>query len=136
MTDIYLYICSTDSLDYHPQNNPNKFVIELPEIVNFNNNIWTNQWSIAITDIYIQDDIAHPLYIFCDLCEQSIHKGELKSILKVIYPDCIQFSNLHYIGLKKISINQIEIYIKGGESGLEPILSKPVYMTIHLTNKL
>ena len=135
MTDIYLYACSTDSLKYHPQNNPNKFIIELPEIVNFNSN-WANNWSIAVTDIYVQDEIFHPFYIYCDICEQSIYKGELKSLLKVIYPDCVQFGNLHYITVKSGSIKRIEIYIKGGESGNDNILTKPVYLTLHLTNKL
>ena len=131
MTDVYLYTCSNDSIIFHPDNNPNKFIIELPEIINFNYG-----WLIAITDIYIQDEIFHPLYIYCDLCTQSIHKGELKSLLKVIYPDCVNFSNLHYVKIKNSSIKRIEVYIKGGESELEDILTKPVYMTLHLTNKL
>ena len=54
MTDMYLYTCSTDSLQYHPQNNPKR----------------------------------------------------------------------------------IELYIKGGENGTDNIFTKPVYLTLHLTNKL
>ena len=131
MSDIYLSASSTDSLNYHPSNGPNRFTIELPEIITLKSG-----WSLAITDIYLQDSKSHPLYIYCDICEQSIHKGELKPILKVIYPDCVQFGNLHYVTVKNTSINRIEVYIKGGESGLEDILVKPVFMILHLTNKL
>ena len=131
MSDIYLYACSTDSLTYHPSNGPNRFTIELPEIITLKSG-----WSIAITDIYLQDDISDPLYIYCDICEQSIHQGDLKPILKVIYPDCVQFGNLHCVAVKNTSFHRIEVYIKGGESGLENILVKPVFMILHLTNKL
>ena len=129
-TDIYVYVSSEDSLNFHPENNPSDFTVELPEIINFKCN-----WVIALTEIYIRDDVAIPLNIYCDICEQSIQKGELKPILKVIYPDCIQFSNLHYIPIKVSSISRLRFSIKGGVSGEENVLSKPVQMSLHLYQK-
>ena len=128
--EIYLYTSSKDSLSFHPQNTSSDFTVELPEILNF-----SNGWVIALTDIYITDSIENPLNIYCDICEQSIQNGELKSVLKVIYPDCIHFSNLHYIHVKSSSIKRLRFSIKGGNTGKENVLSNPVQMSLHLYRK-
>ena len=128
--EIFLYVNSKDSLSFHPENNPSDFTVELPEIINFN-----SCWVICLTEIYIRDDLTYPINIFCDICEQSIQDGELKSILKVIYPDCIQFSNLHYIPIKVSSVSRIRFSIKGGSTGKESVLSNPVQMSLHLYRK-
>ena len=127
--EIFLYTSSLDSLSFHPQNNPSNFTVELPEILNFN-----CTWVVALTDIYIRDDIQNPISIYCGICEQSIQSGELKPILKVIYPGCIQFSNLHYIPIKTSFISRLSFSIKGGSSGKD-VLSSPVRMSLHLHRK-
>ena len=128
MKHIYLYAKSSDSLSFHPLNNVNDFTIELPETMYLE-----GKWVIALTELYIQNEVTHPLYIYCDLCEQSILNGYLQPILKVIYPDCVQFSNLHYVAVKNISFKRLRIYIKGGVSGREDVLAGESYLSLHLT---
>ena len=127
MNQIYLYIKSDDSLQFYPQNTPNDFTVELPEIINLK-----GKWAIALLDIYIKDTLTDPIYILTDICEQSVQNGNLNPILKVIYPDCVHFSNLHYIPVKVSSLKRISIYIRGGSTGKDPILTNIVNLSLHL----
>lgn len=127
MNQICIYANSDESKDFHPRNTSNDFTIELPETIYLE-----GSWVITLTEIYTQEEIRHPLFIFCDICEQSIHDGKLKPLLKLIYPDCIHFSNLHYIPIKNNTIKRIRFTIKGGVTGNEPVLTEKISLSMHL----
>ena len=127
MDELNIYASSSDSPKIYPDNNPNDFTIELPEQINFN-----SKWPIALTEIYILDTITHPIYIYSDICTPSINKGKMEPLLKVIYPDCVHFSNLTYVPINTSYFKRLRFYIKGGESGNDSILTKKVRVSLHL----
>ena len=57
--NIYLFLSSDDSKNYHPDNVAHSFTVELPERVNLDGN-----WMIALCDIYTEDLINETLFIF------------------------------------------------------------------------
>ena len=123
MNQICKNTTSEDSKEFHPRNTSSDFTLELPETIHLE-----GDWVIALTEIYTLEDISEPLLILCDICEQSIHEGKWKPVLKLIYPDCIQFSNLHYIPIKNRNINRIRFRIKGSATGKD-ILSEKISLS-------
>ena len=129
MNQICIYTTSEDSKEFHPNNSSSDFTVELPETLHLK-----GDWVIALTEIYTLEEISVPILILCDICEQSIHEGKLKPILKLIYPDCIQFSNIHYIPIKNRNINRIRFLIKDGVTGKD-ILSQKISLSLHLLQR-
>ena len=130
MDEINIYASSTDSPKIYPDNNPNYFTIELPEQINL-----SSKWLISLTEMYIADTINQPFYIYSDICRPSINNEKMEPLLKVIYPDCIHFSSLTYVPINTSYFKRLRIYIKGGESRTDSILTKIVHVSLHLMKK-
>ena len=104
---MFIYLSSTDSPEFYPQNEPYEFTVELPENLNLEGN-----WHCALLSFSqpVSDDVT----IFCDILDYSFIQNTYKPVLHQISEQDIYFSdfpNLHYMKVKDSSIKRIKISI-------------------------
>ena len=117
----YVYISSSESSQYFPDNQPSRFTIKLPETLRLH-----GKWQIALSEIQYPSIQKKPeqLLILCDLCQYSIVGDTRLPILRRIkYKDrgsrFHSFGLLYYVALKTQEVDRVSIYVKT-DTGEEP----------------
>ena len=132
--NFYLFISSSDSLSFHPDNKGSNFTVELPESVNLH-----GEWEAALCDFYHNPEVNEILYVFCDLCDYSYIGNSLEPIIRKIYPNStstdFQFSSNYYINVKNKNINRIKVYIRDVNFGFPSSVTGDIHLTLHLRRK-
>ena len=86
----YLYIQSDESDDYFSDNEVYRFKVHLNLPLMLNGN-----WKLALTEFYAVDDsklrskTVDTLYIYTDLCNESIVHGEEQPLLRTDGSTCL-----------------------------------------------
>ena len=131
--NIYLFLSSDDSKNYHPDNVAHSFTVELPERVNLDGN-----WMIALCDIYTEDLITETLYLYSDICDYSYIKNSLEPVLRMIFPSNNHgqyFSEKYYIPIRAKTLGRIKVYIRDRSMNVPDSFSKRIALTFHLKRR-
>ena len=62
---MFLYIGWQDSLEVHPFNRPNDFIVDLPKSF-----LLQGKWEVALTDIKVRAPKKSTFYVLADFCEE------------------------------------------------------------------
>ena len=118
----HLFLCSTDSILYHPSNKSWDFTVELPHAIE-------GQWKCALGDISY--NTTENLYVFCDLCEQSYIRGGTLPILRYVTQPK-EFTNLYYFNVNLSHIKRVRIFIRNNNMEIPSDDIGPVRCTLIL----
>ena len=127
----YVYISSSDSTNYFPDNQPSKFTVKLPETLRLH-----EKWQLALCEIQYPSIQNKPdqLLILCDLCQDSIVGDKRLPILRRMTfedPGYRSFGVFYYVNLKAHEVDRITVYLKT-ETGQEPSFgSGKLLCTLH-----
>ena len=137
-TDRYLYVKSDESNAYFSDNTAFRFKVhlKLPLILH-------GKWKVALTEFYAQEvsksktkDI-NALYIYTDLCKESIVHGEEQPLLRRLDKNSRNgwdyiIDSPYYLPLKRKELIEFQIYIRLDSGEFASELKSPLHLTLHL----
>ncbi|MCG7875619.1 MAG: hypothetical protein JAZ03_06200 [Candidatus Thiodiazotropha taylori] len=134
----YLYVRSDESNDYFSDNKAYRFKVHLSLPLFLNGN-----WKVALTEFCaVIDSKSRPktvdaLYIYSDLCKESIVHGIEQPLLRRLNKNTSKswdymLETPYYLPVKKKEVREFEIYIKSGDGTFVSDLKEPLQLTLHL----
>jgi hypothetical protein len=135
--DRYLYVQSDESNTYFDDNTTTRFRVQLQFPLDF-----PGVWKVALVEFHAAETSKSSikadegLYIYADLCKESIVYGEERPLLRRLKKssrgkwDYI-LDTPFYLPVSKHEVRDFEIYIKGERDEDISHLVKPVRLTLH-----
>lgn len=142
--DRYIYVKSDESTAYFSDNESYRFRVQLdaPLILN-------GSWRIALTEFYAEMNpppsrsrsprvrMTDAVYIYTDLCKESIVHGEERSMLRRLDRNTddgwdYMLDTYYYLPVTKKEVREFTVYIKRGDGSNATDLKQPVHLTLHL----
>lgn len=132
---VYAIVSSDSSLQYFPQNKAYHFKCHLNTPLNLE-----GVWKVALVEATIssskQQKVFKPLYVYSNICGESIVDGDKQPILRKLIGNSSNnwdaiFEVGHYMPVKINSISDIDIYITTREGVLASFLDRPSNITLH-----
>jgi hypothetical protein len=130
-----LDVSSDNCAGIYPGNLPHDFIIELPQVVNK-----FGKWEVSLSEIFFGDisiEESAFIYVYCDICQESIVEAHLRPLLRKIHlsEDCnltcsLKFNNLYSIPLVPNQLRRIRIYIRTEKDEKPSFLNKQVKCTL------
>ena len=102
----YLFVSSTDSLEYHPNNVAHDFTVELLQEVR-------GPFRIALCEIMFTS-VTEDLYIFCNIAGQSQVNDEMHPLLRIVSAPG-EFSSLYFHKVSSPVFRRLRIYIRNAD---------------------
>ena len=132
--DHIVYIRSDECDDYFKDNQAYKFKVHLKNPL-----ILKGFWTVALEEFYCtipsKARNEEVLYLFCNICKESIIDGELKPILRRIHSTkksqwLHTFTTTFQLPVLKQEIYEMEFYIETTKRQLASFLSEPLMITL------
>lgn len=132
---IYALVSSDSSLQYFPQNKVYHFKCHLNTSLNLE-----GLWKVALLEANISTSKSpktfKPLYVYSNICEESIVDGDKQPILRKLPGDSHGTRNSffemgRYMPVKINNIEDIDIYITTREGVLASLLDQPTTITLY-----
>ena len=134
----YIYVQSDESNVVFDDNNTTNFRNQLKFPLYLQ-----GLWKVALVEFHATEKSKGKtkadggLYIFSDLCKESIVKGEERPLLRRIEKSSKSkwdfiFNTPFYIKVAKNEVRDFSIYIRGEDNTDSLDLLKPVHLTLHL----
>lgn len=136
--DRYIYVKSDESNSYFIDNTTYKFKVQLKLPV-----FLYGKWKVALVQFHATEKggsiskADEGLYIYTDLCKESIVYGEERPLLRRLEKSGkgrwdYAIDTPFYVPVKNQELREFKFYIKRerDEDAIE--LMKPVYLTLHL----
>jgi len=144
---MFLYLSSSDCLEYFPENDAVRFRIKLPKRIYFGEDY--NRMALLDIKFPIFDDnqsTSH-LTINSSLCRESYKATGPENILQRLYEEaligdqkkrgvknCIfEFNPVRYVPVNVLSTDIIDLYIKGSDGRDPPFVPGITECTLHFT---
>lgn len=134
--DRYIYVQSDESDGYFSDNRTYKFKVHLNTPLTLH-----GFWKVALLEFQAREKVktkaAESLYVYTDICKESIVHGEEKALLRRMEKnkksewDYI-FDTPFYLPVKKKDLREFELYIKTADGTFPSYLTKPLNLTLHL----
>lgn len=136
--DKYLYIKSDESNTHFSDNQVYRFKIQLSLPLALNGN-----WRVALTEFYADDDLkarfksADALYIYSDLCTESVVHGTEQPLLRRLNKNTrsgwdYRIDTPYYLPVKKKELREFQLYIRQASGTFASDLKQPLHLTLHL----
>ena len=103
---MFMHIKWNDSIDLHPSNKPNEFIVDLPKTLQLE-----DDWETALTDIKIKSANKSSFYLFTDFCEESCLKGTLYPVLHRVDQKETQYCFPYFVKVNKTELRSIKFTI-------------------------
>lgn len=130
--DFFITLRSSDSKNFYPLNNTNRFILQLDEQIYLN-----GQWKVGLVDFAMSKALnaAREIYIFSDICGNSIVGGTRTRLLRRFFlkrrQNDVVFSNPMYINVITHNFHSIQIDLKTRE-GLDIAFAPDTVITVVL----
>lgn len=128
-----MVIRSSDSLQFYPSNNANRFIIQLDEEIVLN-----GLWEIGLVEFSISRSLkpGQDVYIYSDICGNSIVGGSRSRLLRRCFlkrgENNAVFSNPMYISVISKHFHCIELYLTLSDGRPIPFATNTVVtITLH-----
>lgn len=136
--DKYVYIKSDQSDKLFVTNEPYCFRVQLKLPLYL-----TGSWKVGLVEFHATEksdersNADEGLYIYSEICEESIVYGESRPLLRRIEKSSkgrfdYRFENPIYVPVMKTELREFEVCIKRENKEDATELRKPVYLTLHL----
>ncbi len=91
------------------ENVPEDFTCLLPEVLDLDP---VGSWYICLKDCSVGFDVTRPVYVCCDICQESIAGDSKLPVLKVIYgKKALPQETCYQVPIKASQVGQIRIYL-------------------------
>lgn len=136
MSDRYIYVDSEESDRYFSDNRVYKFKVHLNTPLSLQ-----GQWKVSLVEFQATEKqkskAGEALYIYSDLCKESIVHGEEKALLRRLEKNKkaewdYVLKQPFYLPVKKKEVREFEINIKCGDGSYPTYLHSPLHLTLHL----
>ena len=135
--DKYLYVRSDDSKTVFDDNTTTRFRVQLDIPLYL-----PGQWQVALVEFHATDKSNSTkkaddgLYIYADLCKESIVFGESRPLLRRVEKSSkgkwdYVFDPPFYLPVSQNELRDFEVYLKGERDENATHLVKPVHLTFH-----
>ena len=136
--EYFIFMKSTDSLNYFPSNTNHHFTVELPEAVYLDGN---DVWYCALRHFTCELTSPMALYVYCDLVQQSFVLDRRLPIIQYIpkytretrvtetYDSSMAFK------VTRSTITNITVYIKDEKFKHPSFTDEPSTCTLHLMKR-
>ena len=131
--EYFIFLKSTDSLNYYPFNAPQSFTVQLPETINLGDNVWF----CTLRSLTCELTAPKALYVYCDLVEQSYVLDRKLPIIQYIpkykegrviesYDSSVRFK------VTRSAVASITVYVKDDQFQNPSFTNEPLTCTLHL----
>ena len=135
--DFYVYVRSDETDKYFPENKAYKFISRLNSPINLE-----GFWKVALVEFYALDNSrsrnssSETLYIYSDICKESIINGSKKSVLRRVFKNDKSgwkniFDSPFYLPVNKKYFQEFELQITTDYLTEAIFLKSPVHITLH-----
>ena len=135
--DFYVYIRSDETDKYFPENKAFNFTFRLNAPITLK-----GFWKVGLVEFYALNDSKsrktslETLYIYSDICKESIINGSKRSMLRRVFQnDKSEWKNIFdspfYLPLNKKYFQEIEIQITVEDLKEAIFLKLPTHLTLH-----
>ena len=139
-SEYFIFLKSTDSLDYYPSNGSHCFTVQLPETLYLDGD---DVWYCALRDFTCTLTTPTPLYVYCDLVQQSIVLDRKLPIIQYIPKYTTggdgsvreSYDSSMCFKVTRSTITNITVYIKDDQLKDPSFTSAPSTCTLHLIRK-
>ena len=135
-----MFVRDSESNHIFTDNTPYKFKIQLKRPLRFE-----GHWKIALCEISLlqielslkKKDIYDTLFIYCDLCKDSIVDGGEQALLRRVDKSdqrkrwIYVFESPFYLSLNKSEFQEIEFTIKTVNGEYASFITSPTHLTLH-----
>ena len=136
--DRYLYLRSDESDIYFEDNTTTRFRVQLKFPL-----FLPGLWKVGLVEFHATEKgkstrkADEGLYIYTDLCRESIVNGEERPLLRRLEKTSkgkwdYNIDSPFYLPVAKSELRQVEVYIKGERDEDSAHLVKPLHLTLHL----
>jgi len=133
----YIHVQSSDSDAYFSDNEVYRFKVHLSLPLTLR-----GFWKVALTEFYAShaEKVKHNidfLYIYSDLCKESIVHGHEQPLLRRLSKNTDQgwiynLESPYYLPIKKNEVREFQVFIKLGTGEFATDLIQPLHLTLHL----
>lgn len=126
----HLFLSSTDSLAFFPNNKAIDFHVEFSEALNL-----SGRWTCALTQIAFKDELVSDIVVLCDICESSYINNTRLPVLRVIpqsNSNVFIFTQPFRLNISRDEIKRLRLYIRTTTLEEPLFLSQPVTCSLHL----
>ena len=132
----YIYVKSGESYNYFPDKRLYHFKVYL-KLPLYLDGLWKKALVQFQATEKSKSKASVGLYIYSDLCGESIVKGEERPLLRRLEKNKkskwdYNIDNPFYLPVRKKELRDFEIYIEQDDNADASDLSKPVHLTLHL----
>lgn len=104
----HIYLSSRDSLTRFPGNTAFDFYCQLPEEIN----LVESQWWCALKELVFSQALSNtPLYLCCNICDDSIVGENKLPVLTCVNDDVTQPRHVTFVRVKASRINIVHLYL-------------------------
>ena len=138
--DKFLYLSSTDSDLLFADNETFRFKVHLKTPLNLR-----GYWKVGLVECHAKQTLSktkgskkdEALYIFSDICKESILQGIEQPLLRRLQPNlkgqwAYTLDNVLYVPVRSKEITEFQVDIRLADGAHPSFLVSPVYMTLHL----
>ncbi len=131
-TDRFIYVQSDESDSYFSDNSAYRFKVHLKTPLTLH-----GFWKVALVEFHVTEKAGTALYIYTDLCKESIVHGEEKALLRRLEKNkksewVYTIQTAFYLPVKKKELREFEICIKLDDGEYPAYLRNPLNLTLHL----
>ena len=119
---MFLYVGWQDSLEFHPFNRPNDFIVDLPK-----NLLLQGKWEVALMDIKVRSQKKSTFCVLADFCEESFLKGRRVDGKEA------QYTLPYFVKTNKAEVRSIRLSIL--DQNLKPYQLSDIECTLYLRKK-
>ena len=136
MRDRYIYLQSNESNEYFSENQTGHFNVQLKAPLYLD-----GSWKVALVNFHASEKTkskaSNGLYIYSDICGESIVKGEARPLLRRLEKNKkngwdFTLDTPYYVPVRRKEIREIEIHIKQEDDTTASDLVKPLRQPLHL----
>ena len=103
---MFLHVGWKDSIDLHPGNRPNDFIVDLPKTLHLE-----GEWQIALADIKVKTAKKSSFYLLADFCEESLLKGSLYPVLRRVDQKETHYPFPYFLQVTKAEVQSLKLTI-------------------------
>jgi len=107
----HLFVSSTDSFTYFPNNSGSDFTIQLPGRLYFR-----GIWECSLISVCLPSEVEEDIVILCDLCEHSYISNTKLPVLRVLQKGHVNhngsFNQTMKVQITPIETETIRIYMR------------------------
>ena len=120
---MFLYVGWQDSLEVHPFNRPNDFIVDLPKSL-----LLEGKWEIKV-----RSPKKSTFYVLANFCEESFLKGSQYPVLRRVDEKEAQYTLPYLIETNKYEVRSIRLSFL--DQNLKPYQLSDIECTLYLRKK-